>query len=312
MPLYLGSDRAIQSGTTVSRLRVIENGPFPARLVRNNTKMAMPNDVWEEISQDIPSASDPFLQQYMAGREHLMNQEKAKRTDAAFRTALSPIAKRACRIVDNIRNHERETVWTPNLDQHKAADGSANIFPGMMFMHAKEKMEDTKLWNIVRQMPKGCLLHAHLDAMVDINFIIDELMKLPGMHMSSDRPLTTPEAMEDAAFSFRYRSKTKASTSLWSEDYQPNSFLPIVKVAEEFPNGARGGFQKWLYGRCTLSVADSDEQRFGIDAIWRKFAKCFLVVDTMIHYEPMFRVYLRRLMSVLKADGINWAELRYV
>jgi adenosine deaminase CECR1 len=59
-------------------------------------------------------------------------------------------------------------------------------------------------------------------------------------------------------------------------------------------------------------VADSHEQHHGIDAIWRKFAKCFIVVATIIHYEPMFRAFLRRLMSQLKSDGVNWVELRYV
>lgn len=42
-----------------------------------------------------------------------------------------------------------------------------------------------------------------------------------------------------------------------------------------------------------------------------KFVRCFMVVVTIIYYEPMFRSFLRRLMRLLKADGVNWAELRF-
>lgn len=153
--------------------------------------MAMPNDVWEEISQDIPSATDPFVQQYLAGRANLIDQEKTTRSDASFRKSLSPIARRACAIVDRIRDHEHRTVWTPDVEEDMAQASEQCVFPGMMFMMAKERMESTRLWKIVRTMPKGCLLHAHMDAMVEFDYLLDELMKLPGMHMASDQPLTT-------------------------------------------------------------------------------------------------------------------------
>jgi len=169
--------------------------------------MAMPNDVWEEISQDIPSATDPFVQQYLAGRANLIDQEKTTRSDASFRKSLSPIARRACAIVDRIRDHEHRTVWTPDVEEDMAQASEQCVFPGMMFMMAKERMESTRLWKIVRTMPKGCLLHAHMDAMVEFDYLLDELMKLPGMHMASDQPLTTKDARETAALNFSYRRR---------------------------------------------------------------------------------------------------------
>ncbi|KAL6907017.1 hypothetical protein GGI43DRAFT_249588 [Trichoderma evansii] len=273
--------------------------------------MPIPDDLWEELSQDLPSKSDPFLQQYLAGRESLIGKEKETRSDASFRKALTPIARRACAIVDRIRAQEQATVWTPNVEEQLAQETKQSIFPGMMFMLAKDRMEQTKLWKIVRRMPKGCLLHAHMDAMVDFDFILDQLLKTPGMHMSSDVSLKTHEARENAIFRFRYRAKELVNGSIWDEAYEPGSFLLLTKVADEFPEGGRRGFLKWLKSRCTLSLVDSHEQRHGIDAIWEKFAKCFVVVATMIHYEPMFRAFLRHLMSLLKADGVNWAELRF-
>ncbi|KAL7801831.1 Metallo-dependent hydrolase [Trichoderma afarasin] len=273
--------------------------------------MPMPDDLWEELSQDIPTTSDPFVKQYLAGRESLIGKEKETRSDASFRKSLSPIARRACAIVDRIRAHEQATVWTPSVEEQLAQETKQSIFPGMMFMMAKDRMEKTNLWKIVRRMPKGSLLHAHMDAMVDFDFILGELLKTPGMHMSSDVPLTTDESRESSVVRFRFRAKERVDGSIWDESYEPGSFLLLTKVADEFPEGGRPGFLKWLKSRCTLSLIDSHEQHHGIDAIWEKFAKCFVVVATMIHYEPMFRAFLRRLMGLLKADGVNWAELRF-
>ncbi|KAG5951686.1 hypothetical protein E4U53_002499 [Claviceps sorghi] len=273
--------------------------------------MAMPDDVWEEISKDIPSASDTFLQQYMAGRENLISQEQKSRSDASFRKSLSPIAKRACTIVDHIRRHEAKTVWTADVEEDMAQSSHQNIFPGMMFMMAKSRMESTKLWQIVRRMPKGCLLHSHMDAMVDFDFLLATLLDTPGMHMSSDQPLDSASALENAAMSFRYKAKERTDGSVWDASYNPGSFILLTKAADDFPNGGRKGFLQWLKSRCTLSTVDSHEQHHGVDAIWRKFTKCFIVVSTIIHYEPIFRAFLQRLMSQLKADGVNWVELRF-
>lgn len=272
--------------------------------------MAMPDDVWEEVSQDIPPASDPFIQQYMAGRANLINQEKTSRSDSSFRKSLSPIAKRACAIVDRIRSHEAKTVWTADVEEDMAQSSHQSVFPGMMFMMAKSRMESTELWQIVRRMPKGCLLHSHMDAMVDFDFLLQTLLDTPGMHMSSNRPLNNADALENATMKFRYKAKERTEGSIWDASYAPESFILLTKAASDFPDGGRKGFLQWLKSRCTLSEVDSHEQHHGVDAIWRKFVKCFVVVGTVLHYEPIFRAFLQRLMSQLKSDGVNWVELR--
>jgi len=66
-------------------------------------------------------------------------------------------------------------------------------------------MEKTTLWKIIKKMPKGTLLHAHMDAMVDFDYLFDLLLKTPGMQIHCDRSLDTPEALEAAPIRFRYR-----------------------------------------------------------------------------------------------------------
>ncbi|EGX90749.1 adenosine deaminase family protein [Cordyceps militaris CM01] len=273
--------------------------------------MAMPDDVWEEVSQEIPSTDEPFLQKYMAGRANLIVQEKTQRADAAFRQSLSPIAKRACRVVERIRAEELRTTWTADVEEKLASEMHATVFPGMMFSMAKDRMESTKLWRIVRRMPKGALLHAHLEAMVDFEYLVRELLALPGVHMASDRPLASPEALEKGMMTFRYRARERVDGSVWTADYKKNKFVLLTKMADEFPDGGRDGFVRWLAGRCTLHPQDAHHQHHGVDAIWAKFQDCFVASATLLTYEPMMRVYLRALVRQLHADGVCWAELRF-
>jgi adenosine deaminase CECR1 len=232
--------------------------------------------------------------------------------DASFRKSLSPIAQKACAIVEKIRDEEKRSIWTPQLeDQLAQREENMTVHPGMMFSLSKDRMESTKLWRIVRQMPKGALLHAHMDAMVDFDFLLDVLIKTPGMHIMSPSPLDTAESREGAAIVFRFQKQALTEGNIWDKSYKPNSLILLTQAADAFPNGGREGFMKWLYSRCVLSRTDAVAQHHGVDEIWVKFYKCFRVVNSIIHYEPIYRAFLRRLMSLLKADGINWVELRF-
>lgn len=273
--------------------------------------MSLTNEEWEEIRQDIPPVSDPFIAQYISGRDALIAQEQKTRADASFRAASSPIAHRAADIVSRIRDEEKRTIWNAQAEEDLATSEGLAPFPGMMFTLAKQRLETTRLWRIVQKMPKGSLLHAHLDAMVDFDYLFGVLLDSPGMHFAADEPLSNETALANAGVHFRFRKAETSQKSVWEEGYVPGQFRLLTTAADEFPDGGRTGFLKWLKARCTITLTDSMEQHHGIDAVWRKFASCFVVTNTIIHYEPIFRAFLKRLMSSLLADGIYWIELRY-
>ena len=103
-------------------------------------------------------------------RAELIATERSLRHDYAFRQSLTPTARRACDIVRKIRDWEAETIWVKEAQVCNPEEGNhdaGEVFPGMVFTLAKARMEQTDLWSIVKRMPKGALLHAHLEAMVD-------------------------------------------------------------------------------------------------------------------------------------------------
>ncbi|KAJ0120079.1 denosine deaminase family protein [Diaporthe amygdali] len=274
----------------------------------------MTNEEWEELAQTIPSKEDAFIQKYMTGREALIAEEKKQRSDHSFRQNLSPIAQKACRIVDKIRAEEQRTLWTPEYEDRLAVREGCTMHNGMMFTLAKGLMERTKLWRIVRRMPKGSILHAHLDAIVDLDFVFDTLLEEPGMHMSApDARLGSRAARADAVVNFRFFKEDKnPAMSIWDDaSYRPGEFVPLKKAAETFPDGGRDGWIRWMKSKTTISETDAVEQHHGVDHVWKKFSKCFVIMGTVIHYEPIFRKFLRRMMKQYYEDGVYWGEIRF-
>lgn len=254
--------------------------------------------------------------------------------DRLFRTNLSPTALEACSIVDAIRFEESQTLWTPEFEDSLAASPpdkagkdvatarpesgdlpSVAAFPGMMFMLAKERMERSKLWRIVRRMPKGALLHCHFEAMVDVRWMLELSLSTPGMHYTSDRPLDSDVARLEATTLFQYSKQETpagAAREIWTAKYSPNTLVPLVEAADAFPSGGRAGFIEWMHSRLTITTVESTAQHEGINTIWAKFISCFPTLGSITSYEPIYRAYIRRMLTNLHEDGIRWVDLRAV
>ncbi|KAL8694601.1 MAG: hypothetical protein Q9218_000783 [Villophora microphyllina] len=263
-----------------------------------------------EIEEGLPQPTDQFIQQYYQGRDALIEQEKAQRSDNSFRQSLTPLAAAACAIVSRIRAEEHQTIWTnDNVDDTEVS--GINHYPGMMFSLAKQRMERSKTYQIVKRMPKGALLHAHLDGMIDSDFLVDQVLATDGMVLQASQALDTVEAREQASVTFEYKGSSRSTTSsLWSDGYHSGELVPVTEAATSFPDGGREGFKAWVVGRSTINPEESLNHHRGLDAIWENFKDCFIILGSIFRYEPIFRASLQRLFRQLRDDGIQWVDFR--
>ncbi len=52
----------------------------------------------------------------------------------------------------------------------------------MMFTLARDRMEkESTVWRIIERMPKGALLHAHMDAMFDVDWLVEQVLDEKGL-----------------------------------------------------------------------------------------------------------------------------------
>jgi adenosine deaminase CECR1 len=262
----------------------------------------------------VPTLDEPFIAKYYDGRDALIAQEKRQRSDHVFRENLSPMAAEASAVVSAIRFQEMETLWNPQFEDNLAKTSEYEVHPGQMFSLAKERMESSKLWQIVRKMPKGALLHCHLEAMGNLDWLAEEMFSTEGICIAADEPLQSPEALETAPFLFRHVSKKSAEKqeSIWSSKYLPNSSIPIAVAAADFSNGGKDGFIKWFKSRVTITPQESITHHMGPNAIWRKFTSTFSILASLQHYEPIFRKFIRIVLHALHEDGVRWVDMRSV
>jgi adenosine deaminase CECR1 len=215
----------------------------------------------------------------------------------------------ACAIVDQIRFEEQQTLWTREYEDSLSQGG--DVFPGMMFSLAKDRMEQSKLWQIVRRMPKGTLLHCHLEAMVDLDWVLEEAFATEGVCITSSGHLSTEAARLKTPFSFTYAKTTTAEgPSIWTDSYTAAAVIPIAAAADSFPSTGRKGFLDFVKSRSTITSEETIKHHEGPNEIWRKFISCFPILGSLIYYEPIFRKFIRRMCKQLLEDGVFYVDMR--
>lgn len=190
-------------------------------------------------------------------------------------------------------------------------DEEKEQFAGEEFPLARPYISNTTLWKVIKRMPKGALLHAHLSAMLPYEKIVEIIIHTEGMVISASQPVDTNDAKENATITFAHNNGTLSSNQsrIDSAEYIPKTEIPVKTAAASF-EGGEAGFIEFIRSKTTILPEDSTRHELGVDEIWRRFQACFGPSDTMIQYEPVVRKFYQKLFEDLATDGINWVEIR--
>lgn len=231
--------------------------------------------------------------------------------DYEFRQSLSPTAQQACEIVSRIRLAEHETIWSSSSGKDRSALESEELFPGMIFNSAKNHMKTTKLWKIVQKMPKGSLLHCHLAATVDLEWLFNVAIETPGMVISASEALIDKLARDKAEIKIEFSKVYQTGhEEIWQAGYKPDFKYSLSVMAHTFPQGGKTGFLEWMKNRCSITQTESVQHHLGVDDIWRKLQSAFVMLTPIAYYEPITRKLIRRFLKTAHDDGIKWVEVR--
>lgn len=106
-------------------------------------------------------------------------------------------------------------------------------------------------------MPKGGLLHAHLDATVDVKCLLSLAYKHPALH------IRVPEAVHAASIhtvlpEFKAFPKQEYSEAL-ELTHSPMQWVQLSNARETFPAdlGGAQGFDKWLAASMTINPSEA-------------------------------------------------------
>lgn len=260
---------------------------------------------------------DMDMEGYSRQRDQLIHEDRALRVDAARLDSLRLTATeaKAEAAVRAIRTSEAASVWDADRSilDYDPLDSTPNIFPGMAFLTARETVTKTELFRILNKMPKGALLHAHLDAMVNIDVLLKLALAQPAMHVRAPTHLTASN-IKATLPKFKALPPAASSTlsSLTSPTYGGSEWVPLHLARERFDEslGGPGGFDSWVKRALTINPSEAYGTHNTPTKIWAKFTSTFMTCHNLIYYFPIFEQYVREFILSSIEDGISYVEAR--
>ncbi|TDL25020.1 adenosine deaminase-related growth [Rickenella mellea] len=247
------------------------------------------------------------MDKYLSARSALITEERKSRRDTIRIANASEEELQAEQIVRNLRKSETASIWST---EH---EGIGNVFPGMEFLTARAVITKTRLFQLLCKMPKGALLHSHLDAMVNANYLINLALEQPAMHVRVNTRLTE-ESLGSVHPEFRPLTPHEYTNikSLTSDKYELGAWVPIRSARAHFATSLGGpeGFDQWVFNALTINPTEAYVTHNTVKKIWNKFRTTFMVSTPLIRFVPIWSNYIREFFRTLIEDGVSYVEPR--
>jgi adenosine deaminase CECR1 len=107
-------------------------------------------------------------------------------------------------------------------------------------------------------MPKGALLHVHLDATVDNVYLIELALKESAVHIRTPCAITATNSTTTWP-EFRPFKETQLPqyTSITDAVYPGNIWVPLHQARSSFALGGPEGFDRWVIGAMSISSTEA-------------------------------------------------------
>ena len=167
------------------------------------------------------------------------------------------------------------------------ADGAQLIYHD--FQKALPAMRQSKLYELFRRMPKGRLMHAHIEATFDLRYVLSLALSCPDTYV-----FTQPETSE-----FRF---LQVAHKAWFESGSIPSGWENLQQAV----AARPELKDEIFEACTASIEMIDEN------IWPKFEAIFDRYKALNNYKPFFIKLYTKVLCEMAEEGVMGVDFRYI
>ncbi|CAH1640991.1 unnamed protein product [Spodoptera littoralis] len=161
------------------------------------------------------------------------------------------------------------------------------------FFEYKEMVKDTKLYKILKSMPKGAVLHGHDTAMLGPDYVLE-------LTYYDDLWICFKEDQSDISFIFsKYRPSGWCETK-WERAEDIRSTTNVT----EFDAKLRKFF--------TIVIDNPQEVYTDVNTVWEYFSKYFIRTGPLFTYKPVWEKYYYDTLFALREDNIMYFEIRSV
>lgn len=167
--------------------------------------------------------------------------------------------------------------------------------PSRHFFDVIDQIRESKLFKIIRKMPKGGILHAHDTAIASVDFLVSVTYR---EYLWQCIDTTTGRIVN---FQF---SRTSPA--------QLDAHLQWTLVATDRSIRGRDTYDAFVRSQLTL-LTDSPQTHYPhINAVWGKFASLFMLVEPLLTYVPVWRDYYMQSLVECLEDNVQYLEFRGV
>uniref|UniRef100_A0A182N9D8 Adenosine deaminase n=1 Tax=Anopheles dirus TaxID=7168 RepID=A0A182N9D8_9DIPT len=165
-----------------------------------------------------------------------------------------------------------------------------NFNPARHFFEVLDQIKASPLFEFIREMPKGAVLHAHDTALASTEVILNATYR-PHLWQRGDfKSESGPE--------FKF-SRTEPSTG---DGWELVAAIRRRMGADKYDDEIRQLF--------TLYDADPLNAYRTINDVWNRFSRLFLALDPIVTYRPVWEYYFREALREFREDNVMYLEFR--
>ncbi|KAM7115051.1 adenosine deaminase 2 [Molossus nigricans] len=165
--------------------------------------------------------------------------------------------------------------------------------PSMHFFQAKNLIEKSEVFNILKKMPKGAALHVHDFGILSMDWLVSNVTYRPHCHFCLTR---------NGVLMFKFGHPTPPTPPECLE------WILLEKYRQKLQNVTE--FDSSLLRNFTLMTKDPEVTYANQDIVWSKFEAIFFTISGLVHYAPVFRDYIFQGLEEFYQDNVFYLELR--
>lgn len=155
------------------------------------------------------------------------------------------------------------------------------------FSQLKPYIESSHLYSVLKNMPKGGLLHSHSGGIANAEWLINKASEYENCYIYTSE--------ENKNF-------INGQLMIFKENEVPTGYMKLKEYLKD------GNNREKLYQLLTLKRNNLSEY---ID-FWAEFEKRFQRIGSLLNYRPFFKEYYKEAFQELIKDHIQHVEIRYI
>ncbi|XP_038623807.1 adenosine deaminase 2 [Tachyglossus aculeatus] len=171
---------------------------------------------------------------------------------------------------------------------------TARFPPSMHFFQAKRFIDDSRVFRVLKDMPKGGALHVHNPALLTVRWLIEATYR-PHCYACF-----TPEG--DIRFRFAHPGPPAPLTKACSDWVLLDKFRERLLNVTEFDNS--------ILRNMTLETEEPEKAYPDQATVWKRFEGNFGTLSGLVRYAPVFQDYLAGALKEFYEDNVQYMELR--